>query len=85
MAELRVRVWSFNPSAHDLPCSPVCLRVQKRKECVLQILEINISLYLQDSSGQIDIENRFMDMGRGEERVRCMERVMWKFTLPYVK
>ena len=24
-------------------------------------------------------------MGRGEERVRCMERVMWKLTLPYVK
>ena len=32
-----------------------------------------------------DIENRFMDMGRGEERVRCMERVTWKLTLPYVK
>ena len=26
-----------------------------------------------------------MDMGRGEERVRCMERVTWKFTLLYVK
>ena len=22
-----------------------------------------------------------MDMGRGEERVRCMERVTWKLTL----
>ena len=32
-----------------------------------------------------NIENRFMDTGRGEERVRCMERVMWKLTLPYVK
>ena len=30
---------------------------------------------------EIDIENRLTDMGRGEERVRCMERV----TLPYVK
>ena len=30
-------------------------------------------------------ENRLMDMGRGEERVRCMERVIWKLTLPYVK
>ena len=30
-------------------------------------------------------ENRLMDMGRGEERMRCMERVTWKFTLPYVK
>ena len=26
-----------------------------------------------------------MDMGRGEERVRCTERVTWKLTLPYVK
>ena len=26
-----------------------------------------------------------MDMGRGEERVRCMERVTWKLTLPYAK
>ena len=26
-----------------------------------------------------------MDMGRGEERVRCMERVTWKLTLPYIK
>ena len=23
--------------------------------------------------------------GEGEERVRCMERVTWKLTLPYVK
>ena len=30
-------------------------------------------------------ENRRMDMGRGEERVRRMERVTWKLTLPYVK
>ena len=26
-----------------------------------------------------------MDMGKGEERVRCMERVTWKLKLPYVK
>ena len=26
-----------------------------------------------------------MDMRRGEERVRCMEKVTWKLTLPYVK
>ena len=31
-----------------------------------------------------NIENRLMDMGRGEERVSCMERVTWKLTLPYV-
>ena len=33
----------------------------------------------------IEIENRPMDMGREEERVRCMERVRWKLTLTYVK
>ena len=26
-----------------------------------------------------------MDMGRGEERVRCTERVTWKLTLSYVR
>ena len=26
-----------------------------------------------------------MDTGRGEERVRCVERVPWKLALPYVK
>ena len=42
-------------------------------------------IYLQGSNGETDIENRLMDMGRGEERVRCMERVTWKVTLPYIK
>ena len=40
---------------------------------------------LQGSSGETDIENRLMDMGKGEERVRCRKRVIWKPTLPYVK
>ena len=30
-------------------------------------------------------DNRLMDMGRGEERVRCMETVTWKLTVPCVK
>ena len=42
-------------------------------------------IYLQGSNEEIDIENRLMDMQRGEERVRCMERVTWKLTLSYVK
>ena len=42
-------------------------------------------IYLQSSIEETDRENRFMDMGRGEERVSCMERVTWKLTLPYVK
>ena len=37
------------------------------------------------NSGETDIENRFMDMGRGEERVKGMETVTWKLKLPYVK
>ena len=32
-----------------------------------------------------NIENRLMDIGRGEKKVRCMERVTWNLTLPYVK
>ena len=40
---------------------------------------------MQGSNGETDIENRYMDMERGEERVRCMEIVTWKLILPYVK
>ena len=40
---------------------------------------------MQGSNGETDIENRLRDMGRGKERVRCMERGTWKLTLPYVK
>ena len=32
-------------------------------------------IYLQGNNGETDIENRFMDMGRVEERGRCMGRV----------
>ena len=42
-------------------------------------------MYSQGSSRERDIENRLMDMGSGEERVRCMKRVTWKLTLPCVK
>ena len=42
-------------------------------------------MYLQGSNGETDIEDRLMDMGRGEERVRRMERVTWKLTLPYAR
>ena len=41
--------------------------------------------FLQGSNGETDIENRLRVMGRGEETVRCMERVTWKFTMPYIK
>ena len=42
-------------------------------------------IYLQGSSGDSDMEDRLMDLEQGEERLRCMERVTWKLTLPYVK
>ena len=41
--------------------------------------------YFWGSNGETDIENRLMDMGWEEERVRCMEKVTWKLMLPYVK
>ena len=31
-----------------------------------------------EPNGETGIENRLMDMEKGEERVRCMERVIWK-------
>ena len=34
---------------------------------------------------QTQTENRLVDLGRGEERVRYMERVTWKLTLSYGK
>ena len=40
---------------------------------------------MEGSSGETDIENRFMDFGLGEDWVRYMERVTWKLTIPYVK
>ena len=36
-------------------------------------------------NGETNIGSRLMDMGRVEGRVRCLERVTWKLTLPYVK
>ena len=42
-------------------------------------------IYLQGSNGETDIENRLMGSGRGEERVRWMERITCKLTLLYVK
>ena len=36
-------------------------------------------------NGETDIENRLMDMGRQEERMRCMERITQELTIPYVK
>ena len=53
------------------------------KNLFLQGIQKN--LLLKGNNVETDIENTLLDMGRGEERVRCMERVTWKLTLPYVK
>ena len=62
---------------------------EKDKYCILthiQNLEIQFGrICLQDSNGKTDIENRLVEMGRGKERVRYMERVTWKLKLPNVK
>ena len=42
-------------------------------------------IYLQGNNGETDIENRLIDMEGGEGRMRCVERVTWKLTSPYVK
>ena len=52
---------------------------------VIKIKHIKSKVYLEVSNGETDIENRLMDMGRGEDRVRCMETVTWKLILPHVK
>ena len=44
-----------------------------------------LKIFLQKSDGEADIKNRLMDTGRGDERVRFIERVTWKLILPYVK
>ena len=52
---------------------------EKDKYCILihiyGILKNSNEEFLQGSNGETDIKNRLMDMGRGEERVRCMEKV----------
>ena len=43
------------------------------------------NLLKEGSNGETDIENRLVDLGRGEERGKCMETVTWKLTLPTEK
>ena len=53
------------------------------KNLLLQGIQKN--LLLKDNSVETDIENRLLDMGRGEERVRRMLKLTWKLIIPYVK
>ena len=51
----------------------------------MNLTDIITSKRSQTKNIALGIENRLMDLGRGQERVRCMERVIWKLILPYVK
>ena len=61
---------------------------EKDKYCILThiygILKNATEAFIYRAAMEKQTENRLMDMRRGEERVRCMERVTWKLTLPYV-
>ena len=62
---------------------------EKDKYCILThtygIQKNGTEEFIYRATMEKQTENRLMDVGRGEERVRCMERVTWKLTLPYVK
>ena len=63
---------------------------EKDKYCILTNIYMEsrkmvLKNLFTGNNGETDIENRPMDMGRGEEMVRCMESVTQKLTLPYVK
>ena len=59
---------------------------EKDKYCIRTYIrnleKLYLRIYLQGNNGETDIENRLMDMGRREQRMRCMERVTWKLILP---
>ena len=43
-------------------------------------------MYLMNSSGETDIENKLMDMGKGRrEMARHIEKATWKLVILYVK
>ena len=68
--------------------SEVGQKVKDKSRILMHIYEIQKMILKNLFSGQQwrnRLENRCMDMGRGEERVSCLERVTWKLTLHYVK
>ena len=56
--------------------SNTCIRIQKM---------VLGRIYLQGKNGETDTENRLMDMGREEERVRCMEGITRKLNVTICK
>ena len=61
---------------------------QKEKDeyCILthiyRICKNGTEEFIYRAAMEKQTENRLMDMGRGEERVRCVDRVTRKLTLP---
>ena len=51
----------------------------------IQNLQNGTEEFIYKATREKQTENRLMDMWSMEEKVRCMERVTWKLTLPYVK
>jgi len=48
----------------------------------------SVSMKVKEESEKVGLKFNIhvhMDMGRREERMRCVERLTWKLTLPYVK
>ena len=62
---------------------------EKNKFCILthiyRIQKNGTEEFICKAALEKQTENRLMDMQKGEKRVRCMERVTRKLTLPYVK
>ena len=58
---------------------------EKNKYCILThiftIQKNGTEEFTYRAAMEKQTENRFMDMGRREERMRYMERVTWKLTL----
>ena len=69
--------------------SEVSQKENDRYRILMHIYRIQKKWYskidLQGSYEETDIENKIMDMERGQKKVRCMEGVTWKLTLPYTK
>ena len=43
---------------------------------IMESRKMVLRIYLQGSNGETDIENRFMDIGKGEERMRWLDGII---------
>ena len=62
---------------------------EKEKYCiqihVYRIQKNSTEEFIYRAAMENQTQQTYGHMGRGEERVRCVERVTWKLTLPYLK